>query len=328
MDPGHESAYIQQNASINAKELRGAITNDQHYPYRFKEDISFHFFTTEAPCGDASMELLIRSKDPEDAVPWDFPAPDLVRPEASSLLGRGYFSCLGAVRRKPARNDAEVTMSKSCTDKLAMKQFTGLLSFPADIFIEPSRTSFIQSLVVYHDQYDPVAYQRAFGSGGRLAQSAKDAHFFDLRPLPSSFSGFAFDKSRTEVSTKASNISAVSVAGPGSCQGLVEVLLNGVKQGYKQFEDRDRKKSALCRETLWKLGKRVALVAQAQTSNANFTILAAPGLIQSCLDMYTYRGAKCHSIREMKRNIKAVVAESLGNWISNTGDEEWSLETG
>ncbi len=54
-------------------------------------------YCSEAPCGDASMELVMEAQ--EDATPWAVSVPD--EGIASGLLGRGSFSQLGIVRRKP-----------------------------------------------------------------------------------------------------------------------------------------------------------------------------------------------------------------------------------
>src|SRR4051812_32307037 len=104
-------------------------------PFRIKDDVRIHMYCSEAPCGDASMELVMDAQ--EDATPWTSPPPTGTRLENSgessagdptALRGRSHFSLLGAVRLKPSRPDAPPTISKSCTDKLALKQCTSLLS--------------------------------------------------------------------------------------------------------------------------------------------------------------------------------------------------------
>ena len=132
-------------------------------------------FTSEAPCGDASLEILMKSRPAEDNLPW---ALDPIRTDTlceASMLGRGHFTQLGLVRRKPARGDADVSLSKSCTDKLALKQFTGLLSFPADVLIDVNHSAFLKSLVLYPNQYDETGYTRAFGRTGRLSAACRVA---------------------------------------------------------------------------------------------------------------------------------------------------------
>lgn len=62
-----------------------------------REDLRLMMYSSEAPCGDASMELVMEAQ--EDATPWPVAIPD--RETSSQLLGRGSFSQLGIVRRKP-----------------------------------------------------------------------------------------------------------------------------------------------------------------------------------------------------------------------------------
>ena len=70
-------------------------------PFTINENVRFHMYCSEAPCGDASMELVMRAQ--KDATPW--PAPSALspgtEPQVGLLKGRGYFSELGVVRRKP-----------------------------------------------------------------------------------------------------------------------------------------------------------------------------------------------------------------------------------
>lgn len=71
-------------------------------PFTLKDDAVIFFYSSEAPCGDASMELTMLAQ--EDATPWERVSeatkPGLVSTD-DSLKGRGFFSELGIVRRKP-----------------------------------------------------------------------------------------------------------------------------------------------------------------------------------------------------------------------------------
>ena len=69
------------------------------------EGFSIHMYCSEAPCGDASMELTMAQQD--DQSPWTSTA--TIETESDELFGRGYFGTLGVVRRKPARPDAPPT---------------------------------------------------------------------------------------------------------------------------------------------------------------------------------------------------------------------------
>ena len=68
-------------------------------PFNIREGLRIMMYCSQAPCGDASMELVMEAQD--DPTPWLVGASSV---EATSgLLGRGSFSQLGVVRRKPCR---------------------------------------------------------------------------------------------------------------------------------------------------------------------------------------------------------------------------------
>lgn len=69
-------------------------------PFTICENVKIHMYCSEAPCGDASMELVMDAQ--EDATPWPLAVPIAVADgDIQSLPGREYFSELGIVRRKP-----------------------------------------------------------------------------------------------------------------------------------------------------------------------------------------------------------------------------------
>jgi tRNA-specific adenosine deaminase 1 len=64
-------------------------------PFSFQDAVRIHMYTSDAPCGDASMELIMALQ--ADPTPWAYVPEE--RPD--TMLGRGDFSRLGIVRRKP-----------------------------------------------------------------------------------------------------------------------------------------------------------------------------------------------------------------------------------
>ncbi|KAJ5894166.1 hypothetical protein N7495_005857 [Penicillium taxi] len=144
-------------------------------PFEIQPDVKFYMYCTCAPCGDGSMELCMDSQ--EDATPWevrrevhinsDIQQDDTLA-EGDMLDGRAHFSLLGVVRRKPARMDAESTRSKSCSDKLALRQVSSLLSCQTSRFIAPTSNAYFAGLVLPEDEISHVACERAFGENGRM----------------------------------------------------------------------------------------------------------------------------------------------------------------
>ncbi|KPI35208.1 tRNA-specific adenosine deaminase 1 [Cyphellophora attinorum] len=279
-------------------------------PFRLVDDLSMHFFTSEAPCGDASMDLLMRSKAPEDAIPWDTPNAIEGDVEAPSLPGRANFGLLGALRRKPARADAEPSLSKSCSDKLTIKQVTSVLSFPTDMFFERSPSAFIKTLIVPYEQFHEESYKRAFSPTGRAKfENIKGTTYFDVHQLPPYFNDFSFRKEAG--SRKASNISTLWIKGPGDAgRSQTEILLNGVKQGYKQTSDDTRKQSLICRKQMAELGR---------------AIQEKLGPDDSVRLRTSYCSVKDSEIRRDIISRKDAARLVLGTWIRNTGDEAWSI---
>jgi tRNA-specific adenosine deaminase 1 len=325
-DSAYESKYIKRCGNATLTDVFD-VTNDS-YPFALSTDVSFHFFTTEAPCGDASMELLMATKAPDEAVPWVLPTDRQDTQPTGIMLGRGYFSQLGAVRRKPGRADSEATISKSCTDKLTIKQFTGLLSFPACAFVRDSTACFIETLVVHSHQFHEEAYRRAFSADGRLAAIGDRGNFFDIAVLPDAFPDFEYSRAAIGFRSKASNISALWIRGSRKETPCVsEVLHNGVKEGYKQFEARPGKTSIVCRRSLWMMGRKIALLLP--RSEKMGTEEKAPALedVACSLDseMTSYRETKDKLAPLRRSQSKRTVTECLPGWRSSAADEAWSL---
>lgn len=123
------------------------------------------------------MELCMAAQ--EDATPWA-----VTRPTGSSLVdrgdlqeeklldGRAHFSLLGVVRRKPARMDAESTRSKSCSDKLALRQVSSLLSCETSRLVAPTENAYLAGLVLPEDEISRVGCERSFGKNGRMRDLA------------------------------------------------------------------------------------------------------------------------------------------------------------
>ncbi|KAJ5514237.1 hypothetical protein N7463_003789 [Penicillium fimorum] len=144
-------------------------------PFELQPDINLYMYCTCAPCGDASMELCMAAQ--EDATPWEVlqqegPLPKSQDAEVSGtetlLDGRAHFSLLGVVRRKPARMDAESTRSKSCSDKLALRQVSSLLSCETSHLVTPTKNAYLTGLILPEDEISQVGCDRSFGENGRM----------------------------------------------------------------------------------------------------------------------------------------------------------------
>ncbi|KAH6854933.1 adenosine deaminase/editase [Chaetomium sp. MPI-CAGE-AT-0009] len=204
-DSSAESEFLRRRTQDEMSISSDGFWNRQ--PFAWREDLTLHMYCSEAPCGDASMELIMSSQ--EDATPWGTPVPitpsppppqqspspstspappspspsptpstpipppqtqtqPQTQPPPPTLLGRGYFSHLGIVRRKPSRGDAPPSHSKSCSDKLALKQCTSLLSSLASLFVSP-RGAYLASLVLPASQFSAAGCTRCFAAEAAVA---------------------------------------------------------------------------------------------------------------------------------------------------------------
>jgi tRNA-specific adenosine deaminase 1 len=284
-------------------------------PFTIREDVKIHMYCSEAPCGDASMELVMAAQ--EDSTPWTSAPPTLSskdldsneESEHSALRGRSNFSHLGLVRLKPSRPDAPPTRSKSCTDKLALKQGTSLLSAVTSSLLSP-RNAYIATLVLPHSQFVPSACDRAFSRSGRLA-AVSDAEWragyrwspFDVKSTSREFSWSRRGVGAGEKAVPC-NLSAVWTP------SWQETLIGGVLQGRKQLDPRGA--SRICRRGVWGAAARVAVVA-------GVTVLGKR----------RYEDVKCDDSSKERRRVKEdLTSTGLKGWVQNVGDADFALGDG
>ena len=290
-------------------------------PFAIRDDVEVFMYCSEAPCGDASMELVMAAQD--DATPWAVPSQPKPSVEStasaetvaepSSLRGRGFFSELGIVRRKPSRSDAPPTLSKSCTDKIAQTQFLSLLSCTTSLVVHPGN-AYVKSLVIPSSQLVPESVERAFGPSGRmkpLQESTLSDWTGGYRPrwLSAIPTCLEFEASRRQMTSQPlipSNLTAIYTP------HFQETLIGGVLQGRKQFDPRGASK--ICRRGLLATVIEVALIVGA---------LEVADLLKSS----RYRDIKENGRLAPRRALKSEVRKVLApdGWSRNVGDDEWSV---
>lgn len=283
-------------------------------PFTIRDDILIHMYCSEAPCGDASMELVMSAQD--DATPWQSLLEDQ---DKDTMPGRGYFSKLGIVRRKPARGDAPETLSKSCSDKLSMKQCTSLLSSLTSLFVCPS-SAYLDSLVLPSDQHSKTATTRAFSATGRMAALMNeqtrnalpwvDGYSFHPLDVHESEVDFAYSKKASAAVGKVTGSNITAFWNPFTS----EVLIGGTLQGHKQFATRGA--SQLSRQKLWALSKELAASLQRDD-------------LASVVGQTSYRDVKASQALAGRQQVKETVRHlALRPWVRNTGDDDWAQESG
>jgi tRNA-specific adenosine deaminase 1 len=211
-------------------------------------------------------------------------------------------------------------MSKSCSDKLAMKQCTGLTSGLTSLLIDPGSV-YLDEVVLPESQYVKVAVDRAFGRHGRMKDLArvdvnerwKRAGGFDFRPFEVKTTKTEFAFSRRSGSAAggdglvASNLSAMYTPRKR------EILINGVLQGRKQFDPRGA--SCVSRRGVWQGVLDVAVMA------------GMTGLLEVLRTSKTYTELKSCEELAARRNVKKEAKEmALKGWVTDQGDAHWGLE--
>ncbi|KAL9124474.1 MAG: hypothetical protein Q9217_006201 [Psora testacea] len=280
--------------------------SSRQQPFTVREGVRIFMYCSEAPCGDASMELVMQAQ--KDTTPWPVTQRSLGDEQhGATLLGRGSFSELGVVRRKPARADAITSLSKSCSDKLAMKQCTSFLSGLASLLISPEN-AFLDTLILPKDQYASEACERAFGPTGRMAPvSGKDR--------PSGYAFLPFTVASTDHDLYISRKSALNKSDTikGSNVSAVwtpyaqETLINGVLQGRKQGDP-----------------KGASMLSRRKLAELTCTVAA------SCRIPEVEDVALCNSYRAIKNSLRLsgrrlvkgdVTKEALEGWVKNVEDD-------
>ncbi|PFH56820.1 hypothetical protein XA68_15945 [Ophiocordyceps unilateralis] len=295
-------------------------------PFRIRPGVKLHMYCSEAPCGDASMELVMAAQ--HDATPWDDPSP-----ADSPLPGRGHFSRLGIVRRKPARADAPPTASKSCSDKLALKQCTSLLCALTSLFVDPS-DAYIHTLVLPASQFEPTACDRAFSATGRMAPVAAAAaggcwsDGYAFRPFVVETTAERFGFSREVRAAAVDDLSVVScskaarppsivpcsVAAAWSVTSVDESIVGGVLQGRKPLDPRAA--SRMSRRQMWTAAAALTVALRALDEPTGRPVQP--------MDEPTYSQIKNGPLLAARRTVKAEVRRTaLVGWVASRLDSDF-----
>lgn len=252
-----------------------------------------------------------------DASPWEIPPPQVggqVFSGDAALPGRLYFSQLGVVRRKPARGDAPPTLSKSCSDKLALRQCTSLLSSLLCLFVSPENV-YLESLILPASQYSPTGCARSFSAEGRMKALA-GRHWqggYSFAPFQVKTTSEEFGYSRRAVASRAQKTVASNLAVAWSCNGLEEGLIAGVFQGSRRHDN--RRVSVVSRRKIWALAVDVSGLQAVGCAE-----------VEGLLHAETYRDIKEDRILIPRQVVKAEVrSTSLKGWKRNVGDDSFSL---
>ena len=177
---------------------------ERRHKLKFK-DVKLALFVSEPPCGDASMNYLSSSLESNEA--WASSR------TGSFVRGRNNFDQLGVVRTKPGRTDSLISYSKSCSDKLCLKQLTGICNAATAHIFEPI---YLDYLVV--NKVGVADFDRCFKSRFQT----EHVHYLEL--LPYDTDAYEFHKADDKEPCPLSLLYVVPL-------NVHQVLNNGVKNG-------------------------------------------------------------------------------------------------
>lgn len=337
------------------------------YLFEAQPGIKIHLYISDAPCGDASLSNTVKLAGPDykewteaikpigtgegaskvDCAPTSEQVPSNFMPKTSPLIsgplrGRDHFTSVGHVRTKPGRRDSPLTLSKSCSDKLAMRVGTGILAGPVARLVSP-KGFYLSSLTVPETQFDSKDFERAFGKTGRLQSlvngqknqskcglDKREMNDTDNKPEFGEYSINFFDFLTTKVGfeyerdpeKKPSPISMIQVSdgiGLGvkkTTAGSMEIINNGVKQGNKVLSGR-----GMSQVSRLEIYKKIAdiLGTKRDTSREMDIFRVEQERLTLQVKHESYLGFKG---KDKNRNeVKTAMKESLKGWVSTAKDD-------
>ncbi|QHS73109.1 tRNA-specific adenosine deaminase [Saccharomyces paradoxus] len=248
---GANTVLLNRIKNYNPSNGDDFIQNNDELPARFKlkKNWELALYISRLPCGDASMNFLNDNCKNDDFVKIeDNDAFQYVDPRVKTILrGRLNFNRKNVVRTKPGRYDSNITLSKSCSDKLLIKRLSSVLnSLNYELFEKPV---FLKYIVIPGLEDETKSYlKQSFHY--RLPSPDHEIEFLDcLTPF--------YDDKMDEEDVPSLMCSVKLFMNDFSIE---EAILNGVRNGFYTKSSkplRKRCQSQISRFAQWELFKQI-----------------------------------------------------------------------
>lgn len=248
---------------VNQLKDTDLLEKNDNLSYNLKSKWELALYISTLPCGDVSMKDLqsedLTSQNQDLAYGDNFGMQWVDENVKTIIRGRFDYSRQGIVRTKPGRSDSLITLSKSCSDKLCLKQSTSILNcLTWDLMHSPI---FLQYLIipnVKEDRYDQI-YHSFRKRTGDLVQKP-----FVIIPCSRRF---ADEKHNAD--EEPSSMSSVKLFLNLPERSFVEqAILNGLKNGFYTKGSKPLRKNCepvVSRIAQWKLYATINPNAARQT---------------------------------------------------------------
>ncbi|KAJ2076158.1 hypothetical protein GGH13_000091 [Coemansia sp. S155-1] len=204
--------------------------------YRFggEGQLLLHLYTSQCPCGDATVESLKTAEDDDSSDSNEQPQLKRRRVNDGVIRGHQDFGSLGTLRFKPGRADSIPTLSMSCSDKIARWNAIGVQGSLLAKLIDPI---YLSSIVV-GDLFNWQSIDRAINqrvTNALLGKQLPDG--YRANRCIAEQTAVVFERSQTAMKGTIAPKDDVVMADASIywCSGatLSVALVNGQRQGAK-----------------------------------------------------------------------------------------------